>query len=166
MKARYLLALVAACTLVAPGAFAQVGNTDDGTIGPIGSGPGGGIISRLFTTATLRTPAGQSLGRVRTATIQTEARGLQQGLKLRLNGLTSGAEYALVIDNTLVGTATANSSGTLRMAFASPATGRAPALPEAITPIGNARVVQLFAGQTLIATGEFLGTRGGDGGGR
>lgn len=162
MKARYLLALVAACTLVTPSAFAQI---DNGTVGPIGTGPSAGVTARLFTTATLRTPAGQSLGRVRTATIQSEARGLQQGLKLRLNGLTSGVEYALVIDNTLVGTATADSSGVLRMAFALPATGRAAALPEAITPIANSRVVQLFAGQTLVATGEFVGPRGGNGGG-
>jgi hypothetical protein len=155
MKARYhVLALFAACILVAPSVFAQ--SPDDGTIGPV-TGVPTVVTARIFTSATLTTPAGLGLGKVRTATIQSESRGVQQGLKLRVSGLTPGVEYALVIDNTLVGTATANESGVLRMAFALPATGRAAALPEAITPIATARVVQLFAGQTLVASGEFRG---------
>ena len=161
MKARYhLLALLTVCALVTPVAFAQT-SADGGGIGPVQGvpGAGGGVTARIFTTASLNTPSGEAIGKAKTATIQSEARGVVQGLRLQATNLTPGAEYALVIDGTLVGTETANSFGVLKMRFANPSNGRVAALPEAVTPIANVRVVQIYAvaGQQLVASGEFRG---------
>ena len=154
MQARYhLLALAIAVALAAPVAFAQR-QIFDGVVGQV---PTVGVTSRVYTNATLRTPTGDVIGKVKTATVQSDTRGIVQGLRVQVTGLTPGAEYALVIDNTLVGTGTVSASGVLRLRFIAPSNGRTPALPEAVTPIATAQVVQLYAvvGQQLVASGQF-----------
>ncbi|MBK6316675.1 MAG: hypothetical protein IPF53_20910 [Blastocatellia bacterium] len=162
------LTLLAVCLLSAPAALAQrgVGDADSGTIGYIPHGLGADIVSRAFTNAVLRTGAGEVVGKVKTATVVTTTKVLQ-ALRVQVTGLTPNAEYALVIDSTLVGTATATSDGALKMKFADPSNGRVAALPEAVKPIALAQQVQIYevSSQRLIASGPF-GTNGGGAGGR
>ena len=148
MKARcYALALVLAVAAVAPPAFAQRGlRASD-------------VTARVYTSAVLKTPEGAAIGKVRTSTIHSESRGVVQTLRVTATGLTPGAEYVLVIDNTLVGSGTVNAAGALRMSFVLPARGPDAALPEAVAPISAASTVQLYAadGDEVAASGEFTG---------
>jgi len=159
MKSRYsALTILAVCLFAAPTALAQrgVGDADSGTIGYIPGGPSSNVISRAFTNAVLKDSAGEVIGKVKTATIETTVK-IQMALRLQATGLTPNAEYALVIDSTLVGTDTADANGVLKMKFASPTAGRVPALPDALKPIAAARQVQLYqvASQRLVASGQF-----------
>ena len=169
MKPRFTaLTLLAVCLLAAPAAFAQRGGVivDSGTIGYIPHGLGGTIIARAYTNAVIRTGAGEVIGKVKTATVQTTTKVLQ-ALRVQITDLTPNAEYALVIDSTLVGTATADANGNLKMKFADPTNGRVPALPEAVKPIATAQQVQIYevSSQRLIGSGSF-GTDGGGAGPR
>ncbi|MCC6745625.1 MAG: hypothetical protein IT175_17320 [Acidobacteria bacterium] len=159
MKSRYsALTILAVCLFAAPTALAQrgVGDADSGTIGYIPGGPPSNVISRVFTHAALKDSAGEVIGKVKTATIETTAK-IQMALRLQVTGLTPNTEYALVIDSTLVGTDTADVNGVLKMKFASPTAGRVPALPDVLKPIAAARQVQLYqvASQRLVASGQF-----------
>ena len=71
--------------------------------------------------------------------------------------LAPNTEYALVIDNTLVGTATTDGSGSLRIRFSDPARRSDRALPEAVRPIAQAQTVGIYevAAQRLVASGQF-----------
>ena len=115
-------------------------------------------MARAYTSAILTTPGGVAIGKAKTATVQTTSQ-LLQGLRVNVQGVVAGGEYALVIDGTLVGTATADNGGILRMKFVDPVKegGRVPAIPDAIKPIALAHNVQLYevAGQHLVASGAF-----------
>lgn len=168
MKPRFTaLTLLAVCLLAAPAALAQrgVGDADSGTPAYIPHGLGVDIVSRAYTNAVLTTGAGDVIGKVKTASVLTTSR-LLQALRVQASGLTPNAEYALVIDSTLVGTAAADSAGNLKMKFADPTNGRVSALPEAVKPIAAAHQVQLYevSSQRLIASGPFLTSGGGAGG--
>lgn len=120
-------------------------------------GPGtGSTTARIFTDAVLTRADGTAIGKVKTGTVQTSTR-VQQGVALRAFGLTPNTEYALVIDGTLIGTATSDATGILRMRFMSPSNGRIPALPENILPIATARTAALYltSNQQLVATGQL-----------
>lgn len=167
MKPRFTaLTLLAVCLIAAPAALAQRGDTDSGTIGYIPHGLGADIVSRAFTNAVLKTSSGEAIGKVKTATVVTTTKVLQ-ALRVQATGLTPNAEYALVIDSTLLGTATADGSGVLKMKFADPANGRVAALPDAVKPIATAQQVQIYevASQRLVASGPF-GANGGGAGNR
>ena len=159
MRSRlYLFALVATLVLVAP-AFGQreFGN-QHGTV--VGSVPThSNVTARLFTTAILTDTSGNAIGKVKTATVQTTDRGIIEGLRVEVTGLTPNTEFALVIDGTLVGTATSTSAGILRLKVLSPSNGRTPAIPDAIRPIARAGTVQIYdtASQRLVASGQFQG---------
>jgi hypothetical protein len=162
MKSRlYPLALAAALAVAAP-AFGQqgppAGHGIDNTSTVYGHpGVGGNVQSRVFTSAILNDASGNAVGKAKTATVQTTARGIVQGLRVQVGGLTPGAEYALVIDGTLVGTGTADSTGTLKLKFISPSNGRTAAIPDAIKPIANVHTVQIYeaSSQRLAASGQF-----------
>src|ERR1044071_164536 len=152
MRSRlYLFALAAVLAIAAP-AFAQRG-TEGGIIGHVPTT----VTARVFTSAVLRDAAGNAIGKVKTATVQTTDRGTVEGLRVQITGVAPNTEFALVIDGTLVGTATSNATGVLRFKFLSPTNGRTPAIPDAIRPIATARTVQVFhaATQQLVASGEF-----------
>ena len=154
MKSRlYLLALAMALAVAVP-AFAQ---TEGGVVGHVPTS--GTVTARSFTTAILSDPAGNPIGKVKTATVVTTDRGTVEGLRVQVSGLTPGAEFALVIDGTLVGTGTASSSGVLRLKFLAPSNGRTPVIPDAIRPIRAASSVQIYdtASQRLVASGTFRG---------
>jgi hypothetical protein len=160
MRSRlYLFALAAAFALAAP-AFAQSGHTFDPG-GVTGQTPAhsGTVTARVFTTAILSDAAGNPIGKVKTATVQTTDRGIVEGLRVQVTGLTPSTEFALVIDGTLVGTATSSSTGVLRLKFLAPSNGRVPAIPDAVRPIARASTVQLYdtGTQRLVASGTFRG---------
>lgn len=166
MKPRFTaLTLLAVCLFAAPTAFAQRGghDIDSGTIGYIPFHDSD-IVSRAFTNAVLKNSAGEAIGKAKTASVLTKTR-LLQALRVQVTGLTPGAEYALVIDSTLVGTATANENGAVKMKFADPTNGRVPALPDAIKPIATAQQVQFYevSSQRLIGAGTFVSNGGGAG---
>jgi len=167
MKARItIFSALLLLTIVAPAALAQRGLGDQGGTIIVGHVPtqGGTVLARAFTAAYLTTPGNVTIGKVKTATVQTTD-GLIQGMRVSVSNLTPGSEFALVIDGTLVGTATAEANGTLKMRFLDPVKpgGRALAIPEAIKPIATAHIVQLFevSGQRLIAAGDFTINGGG-----
>ena len=136
-------------------------NPDGGGIGYIPGAPGQGAVNRNYTSATLVAPDGTKIGRAKTATITTSTGAVQQGIKVVLQGLTPNTEYALVIDNTLVGTATSDAKGTLRFRFSDPATTKSLALPDALKPVSAAQTVQVYAtsSQTLVASGTLTASR-------
>jgi hypothetical protein len=151
------IALVALCLFAAPVALAQ--GPLDAESGQIGYGPRigvGGAVSRTFTDALLTTPDGAKIGKVKTATV-VAASGTLQAVRVTVSGLTPNTEYALVIDNTLVGTATTTASGVLKMRFSDPARRSDRALPEAIRPIAQAQTVAIYevSSQRLVASGQF-----------
>ena len=153
------IALVALCLLAAPAALAQRGNPIDAGSGQIGYGPQigiGGTVSRTFTNAVLTTPDGNKIGKVKTATV-VAASGTLQAIRVAVFDLAPNTEYALVIDNTLVGTATTDGSGALRIRFSDPARRSDRALPEAVRPIAQAQTVGIYevAAQRLVASGQF-----------
>lgn len=159
MRSRlYVFALLAICALAVPSAFAQRGSFDGGSPQYLPH-PSAGVISRAYTTAVLLTPTGGIIGKAKTATVETQSRGIVQGLRVQVTELTPGAEYALVIDGTLVGTDTANANGQLKLKFLSPTNGRVAALPDAIKPIARAITVQIYdvSSQRLVAAGQFRG---------
>jgi len=168
MKSRFsALSLLVICLVLAPAAHAQRGaaDADSGTIGQIPHpGIGGGVVARAFTNAILTSSSGETIGKVKTATVQTTTK-LIQALRLQASDLTPNAEFALVIDSTLVGTATSDAAGNLKMKFADPTDGRVPALPDAIKPILTAHQVQVYevASQRLVASGLFATQGGGTG---
>jgi hypothetical protein len=156
MKFRaFLLAIAAAAVIAVPVARAQ--SPDGGGIGYIPGAPGQGVAARNYTSAVLVTPDGQRIGKAKTATIKTATGAIQQGIKVVAQGLAPNTEYALVLDNTLVGTATSDARGTVKFRFSDPAIGSATALPDALKPIAAARTVQIYATstQTLVASGTF-----------
>ena len=106
-----------------------------------------------------RDGTGNVIGKVKTARVVSAARGTIEGLRVQVHSLTAGAAYAIVIDGTLVGQATADSGGTVTFKFLSPSNGRTPSIPDAIRPIASAHTVQLYevAAQRLIASGNFTG---------
>src|SRR5262245_1427798 len=112
MRSRlYLFALAAVLAIAAP-AFAQrgQGSTEGGIIGHVPST----VTARIFTSAVLRDAAGNPIGKVKTATVQTTDRGTIEGLRLVLSDVAPSTEFALVIDGTLVGTSTSNENGVVR----------------------------------------------------
>lgn len=154
MKLRsYVLTLVAIGALFAPVTLAQRGPADNTTALP---GPGGATLSRTFTATRLQTPSGDVIGKAKTASVETTT-GIKQGLRLQLTGLPAGVEYAIVIDSTLVGTATSNDVGILKFAMVSPSNGRVIEIPDAIKPITNIHTIQVFevTRQQLVASGQF-----------
>ena len=154
MRSRvYLFALAAVIAIAAP-AFAQRG-TEGGVIGQVPTH--GNVTARIFTSAVLTDAAGNPIGKVKTATVQTTDRGIVEGLRVQVTGVTPNTEFALVIDRTLVGTSTSSATGVLRFKFIAPTNGRTPAIPDAIRPIATASTVQIFnaATQQLVASGEF-----------
>ena len=158
MRSRlYLLALAAVLALALP-AFAQRGGLTTES-GVFGIPTHGNVTARGFTTAILNDSAGNPIGKVKTATVVTTDRGTIEGLRVQVSGLAPNTEFALVIDGTLVGTATSNSTGTLKLKFLSPTNGRIPAIPDAIRPIAQASQVQIYdtASQRLVASGQFRG---------
>ena len=95
-------------------------------------------------------------GKIRVASGTREG-ALVQGLKAVVSGLTPGAQYALLLDNRLVGTGTANAAGMLKLAFLSPTNGRVPSVPESagvLTTATTATIVQVST-QTVVATAEL-----------
>ncbi|HQR40707.1 MAG TPA: hypothetical protein PLF26_20160 [Blastocatellia bacterium] len=162
MKARALVFTALALVILAsPAAFAQRLPDFPGGGGPgyiPHPGIGGSVIARAYTSATLATSDGRVIGKAKTATVQTTSQ-LLQGLRVTVQELVAGSDYALVIDGTLVGTATSDANGILRMKFVDPvkAGGRVPAIPDAVKPIATAHSVQLYevAGQRLVASGNF-----------
>jgi hypothetical protein len=163
MKARLYLFALAAVLVLSASALAQRGpqhGTGSGTTtegGVFNGQPGVGVTSRVFTDAILRDANGAVIGKAKTATVQTSSGNVVQGLRVQVTGLTPGAEYALVIDGTLVGTGTADANGVLRLKFLSPTNGRAQAIPDAIKPIANAHTAQIFeaTSQAVVASGTF-----------
>ncbi len=158
MTSRLYLLTLAAVLIVSGSAFAQSHTIESGGGATwLGGVHNNNVTSRVYTNAILRDAAGNAIGKVKTATVVTTNRGTLEGLRVQLRGLTAGAEYALVIDGTLVGTATANASGALSFKFISPATNRAPAIPDAIRPIATAHNVQVYetASQRLAASGAL-----------
>lgn len=158
MKPRfYLIALVALFALVTPAAFAQrtPADADSGQVGQLPDIGIGGV-SRVFTNAYLVTPDGTRIGKAKTASVTTSTRSLQ-ALRIQVSDLTPNAEYAIVIDNTLVGTATASASGTLKLKFSDPAGRNSAALPEAIRPIATVQTIAIYEvqSQRLVASGQF-----------
>jgi hypothetical protein len=162
MKARAIVfSALVLCVLMAPAAFAQRNPDLPGAGGPgyiPHPGIGGTILARAYTAAILTRTDGVVIGKAKTATIQTTSQ-LVQGLRVNAQNLVPGAEYALVIDGTLLGTSTADSNGLLTMKFADPVKGggRVLAIPDAVKPIATAHAVQLYevAGQRLVASGTF-----------
>jgi hypothetical protein len=156
MKSRlYLFAVVVALVLATP-AMAQ--REIFGGVNPNAyPNAGGHVTARVYTTAILRNTAGRAVGKVRTGTVQTTDRGVLEGLRIQVSGLTPGAEYALVIDATLVGTGNANANGVLKLKFIAPSNGRTPPIPDAIRPIARAASVQIYetSSQRLVASGQF-----------
>jgi hypothetical protein len=159
MKSRFsILAIAVFAFSVA--AFGQRPLDNTGTGATIfGTNIGGDITSRSYTNAALTDGTGNVIGKVKTATVVSASRGTVEGLRVQVHNLTAGAAYAIVIDGTLVGQATADASGTVTFKFLSPSNGRTPSIPDAIRPISSARTVQLYeaAGQRLIASGTFTG---------
>jgi hypothetical protein len=159
MKPRfYAIALAVLCTLVAPATFAQraPADIDNGQVGPLPTIPGAGSISRTFTTAVLTTPDGTPIGKAKAASITTPSRSLQ-ALRIAVNGLTPNTEYAVVVDNTLVGTASTNAQGILKLRLSDPPGRNGQPLPEAIRPVTQVATISLYevASQRLVATGQF-----------
>jgi hypothetical protein len=160
MKSRLYLALVAVLALsgsaLGQGQGHGIDNAGTGTTF-FGQNLGGNITSRVYTTAILTDASGNAVGKAKTATVVTTNRGTLEGLRVQVRGLTPGAEYALVIDGTLVGTGTADANGALVLKFLSPSNGRAAAIPDAIRPIATAHVVQIYevSSQRLAASGNL-----------
>jgi len=159
MKSRFTLLALAMLALSAS-AFAQGHALDPGSgVGPLHIPGAGGstITARAYTAAILTDANGTAIGKVKTATIVTTNRGTLEGLRVTARSLTPGASYALVIDGTLVGTATADANGAVTFKFLSPSNGRTPAIPDAIRPIATAHTVQLYeaSSQRLAASGTL-----------
>jgi hypothetical protein len=158
MKLR-LLTLAACLALLAPSALAQRNipgleffpQKPDGTR----------VQSRVYTSAALADAAGTRVAKVLTGTaLLTNGRTIA-ALRLSGQGLTPGASYTLVLDGHVVGSATANAAGILKMKFASPTRGRVAQLPDTVLPLASIRTATLFdtASQAAVASGNFTTVR-------
>jgi hypothetical protein len=153
-----LLLALALSVLVAPAAFGQFGPPAPGDrwTGPIHlpdlPGQNNTPITNRVSLQGRFVGTGVE-GKIRLAS-GTQGTTLVQGLKATLLGLTPGAQYALLLDSRLVGTATANSAGSLKLVFLSPSNGRVPAVPEAagvVTTATSASIVEVSS-QRVVAT--------------
>lgn len=114
------------------------------------------ITNRVLVEGVLRTPGGEPIGKVRAGSGQRDTQVLQ-GLKVSATGLAPSTEYALLLDNALVGSGTSSATGSLRMAFLSPSNGRVPEVPQSVGIVTNARTATLVqvSTQQAVATADL-----------
>ena len=156
MKLRGSLLVAFALVLVAaPITPAQFGGPPVRLPGVPHTGPS--VTNRAGSHGIFVTVDGAQVGKISMASGLRDGQPVQ-GLKLRA-ALVASTEYALVLDGVLIGTAISSSTGTLKMAFASPTRGRVPPLPEAAGTITSARVATLYqvSGQRVVATAQLSG---------
>jgi hypothetical protein len=156
MKLR-LLALVVCLLAVAPAAIAQ----QLPTVTLLGFDKPNQVTNRVYTTAVLKDGAGNVIGKVHTGSATLASGRSVAGVRVSASGLEANKSYTLVFDGHIVGSASTNSRGILKMKFASPSKGRVPALPEAVLPIAFVRTATLFdsASQAAVATGNFASVK-------
>jgi hypothetical protein len=95
-------------------------------------------------------------GKIRLAS-GTQGTTIVQGLKASVSGVTPGSQYALVLDNRLVATGTANAAGVIKFVFLTPTNGRVPAVPESAGIVTTATTASLVAvaDQRVVATAQL-----------